>query len=376
MNILIGTRWVLWEWWDCPKLNTLIDLTGIVAYMSVNQVRGRAIRLDLENLKKTSNVYDIVCVWQGMKGNIDVERLLSKHDKFYGIDDSWLIIKWANHIYPDLKENYIHYEKINQNMLKRVTLRDYIYDLWGINGTFSNKEIFWLNLHVENYGQILPIQELWIYNKIWLIKYFKNYHLISNFWDQEFYNNFLLKFLNDFINWLLKTLQDNNIIPKDFIFKIICNNTSDIKIVSYYYDELIIKSFITYVSKVFSIISTQKYFLDISFLNYDWVDIMLKKYCFWLWDELCKNKNFRENLMKNIKNNNTQYFTDFINIVPNIFLNTYQFMINFKSFQKILKYKKYETNIKLVCLNSDEVNKKDYVGKKPFITSKIEKLWI
>jgi len=42
-------------------------LTGIVAYMSVNQVRGRAIRLDPNDEHKVANIYDIVTVTEGYK---------------------------------------------------------------------------------------------------------------------------------------------------------------------------------------------------------------------------------------------------------------------------------------------------------------------
>jgi restriction endonuclease len=61
-KLLIGTRGILGEGWDCPKVNTLIDLTGVSAYMSVNQVHGRAIRLDKDNPEKVANIYDIVCI--------------------------------------------------------------------------------------------------------------------------------------------------------------------------------------------------------------------------------------------------------------------------------------------------------------------------
>lgn len=422
MNILIWTRWVLWEWWDCPKLNTLIDLTGIVAYMSVNQVRGRAIRLDLDNPKKTSNVYDVVCVWQGMKGNIDVERLLSKHDKFYGIDDSWLIIKWADHIYPDLKENYIHYEKINQNMLKRVTLRDYIYDLWGINGTFSNKEIFWLNLHVENYGQILPIMDLNIIEKFKLAKFFRKGEVkINEIWEKDFYHKLFMKFFNRFVAGIVKTLKQNETLPKDFSYKIIYSTDSDIKIVSYYIDDIIIKSFITYIAKTFSIISTQKYVFDIQFASFDGKELSLENYYFWLWDEVSRNEEIRKKLKINIHDSINIFLIVlkvlwaysvvliilaileiflyvnfgiletlliffswfflhiwFLGILIFILLWFYYIIFNIKFNYNlfIVEYLWFKKNYNIIYINSNKVNKKDYVGKKPFITSKIEKLWI
>jgi len=401
-NILIWTRWILWEWWDCPKLNTLIDLTWIVAYMSVNQVRWRAIRLDLDNLKKVSNCYDIVCIWQWFKWNIDVERLINKHDKFYWIDDSWLIIKWVNHIYPDLKENYLNYENININMIKRIWLREHIYDLWWINWEFSNKEIFWLNLHIENYGQILPIYYINFFQKIWLYKFFKKQETkLNEIWTQDFYHQFFAKFFDKFIYWITKTLKQNKIIPENFSYKIIYSNNTDIKIVSYYKDEIVIKSFITYLSKVFSIISTQKYVLDIKFASFDWKELILQNYYFWLWDEISRNEEIRKVLNKNLlfinkTSKNILIIFAIVLIIPYIFgllfflfwwvlTIIFIFLISFlfiifmmknNKLSKYLNFKKSNKHFSLIHINSNKVNKKDYIWKKPFITSKIEKLWI
>jgi len=61
--------------------------------MSVNQVRGRAIRLDKENLNKTSNIYDIVCIGGGYQGMKDFARLEGKHEKFYGVNAAGMIVK-------------------------------------------------------------------------------------------------------------------------------------------------------------------------------------------------------------------------------------------------------------------------------------------
>ncbi|MCE9527503.1 MAG: DEAD/DEAH box helicase, partial [Planctomycetales bacterium] len=43
---LVGTRGLLGEGWDASKINVLIDLTTVTTSMTVNQLRGRSIRLD------------------------------------------------------------------------------------------------------------------------------------------------------------------------------------------------------------------------------------------------------------------------------------------------------------------------------------------
>lgn len=56
-------------------------------------MRGRAIRLDKENLNKTSNIYDIVCIGGGYQGMKDFARLEGKHEKFYGVNAAGMIVK-------------------------------------------------------------------------------------------------------------------------------------------------------------------------------------------------------------------------------------------------------------------------------------------
>jgi hypothetical protein len=100
--------------------------------MSVNQVHGRAIRLDLTHPDKVANIYDIVCLGTGYQGMRDFDRLKKKHTQFYGVNDSGLIIKELDHIYPQLEKLIHNPEKINAYTLKKSSLRSMIKDLWGI----------------------------------------------------------------------------------------------------------------------------------------------------------------------------------------------------------------------------------------------------
>jgi hypothetical protein len=235
-----------------------------------------------------------------------------------------------------LKENYLEYEKINQNMIKRIWLREYIYDLWAINWEFLNKEIFWLNLHIDNYWQIFPITYINIFDKIWIFFYRKKSVVLEKIGENDFYHKVLVKFLSKFIWKITKTLKRNKMLPRNFKYKILSANSTDIKIVSNYYDDLITKSFITYLHKIFSIITNQRYILEIPFNKLG----IKENYYFWLWDELVKNKRFRKNLERELM----------------------WFFINNRT--------------KILYLNSDKIDKKNYIWKRPFITWKIEKLWI
>ncbi|MDX1565983.1 MAG: hypothetical protein R3236_11280, partial [Phycisphaeraceae bacterium] len=49
---LVGTRGLLGEGWDAHKINVLVDLTTVTGSMSVNQLRGRSIRIDPDDPDK------------------------------------------------------------------------------------------------------------------------------------------------------------------------------------------------------------------------------------------------------------------------------------------------------------------------------------
>lgn len=62
INILVGTKSLLGEGWDEPTINSLILASFVESYMLSNQMRGRAIRVNKQNNKKTANIWHLVCV--------------------------------------------------------------------------------------------------------------------------------------------------------------------------------------------------------------------------------------------------------------------------------------------------------------------------
>jgi superfamily II DNA or RNA helicase len=62
INVLIGTAALLGEGWDAPAVNSLVMATVIGSFVSSNQIRGRAIRVDPQDPFKTANIWHLACV--------------------------------------------------------------------------------------------------------------------------------------------------------------------------------------------------------------------------------------------------------------------------------------------------------------------------
>lgn len=62
ISIIIGTRSLLGEGWDAPHVNSIIMATQTGAYVTTNQLRGRAIRIDTTNELKTSSIWHIIAI--------------------------------------------------------------------------------------------------------------------------------------------------------------------------------------------------------------------------------------------------------------------------------------------------------------------------
>ena len=65
INVLVGTAALLGEGWDAPAVNSLVMATVIGSYVSSNQIRGRAIRVDPQDHFKTATIWHLACVQPG-----------------------------------------------------------------------------------------------------------------------------------------------------------------------------------------------------------------------------------------------------------------------------------------------------------------------
>lgn len=62
ISVLVGTVALIGEGWDAPFINSLIMASFVASYVTSNQVRGRAIRIDKENPDKVSNIWHLICL--------------------------------------------------------------------------------------------------------------------------------------------------------------------------------------------------------------------------------------------------------------------------------------------------------------------------
>ncbi len=129
--IIIGTRSLLGEGWDAPHVNSLIMATQTGAYVTTNQLRGRAIRIDLDDELKTASIWHIIALAENSAYNAYIFNDLHKRFKtFAGIHASELRIESgigrlaiAGQI--DTQESII--KQSNQVMTKR--LQDDVFNL-------------------------------------------------------------------------------------------------------------------------------------------------------------------------------------------------------------------------------------------------------
>ncbi|MBW3599932.1 MAG: DEAD/DEAH box helicase, partial [Planctomycetes bacterium] len=144
---LVGTRGLLGEGWDASKINVLVDLTTVTTSMSVNQLRGRSIRLDPDDPQKAANNWDVVCVApEFAKGLDDYDRFRRKHETIFGVTDDGAIEKGVGHVHaaftslqPDELEHSV--AALNHDMLHRAALRREVRVLWRIGEPYHPEPV-------------------------------------------------------------------------------------------------------------------------------------------------------------------------------------------------------------------------------------------
>jgi hypothetical protein len=144
---IVGTRGLLAEGWDSLSLNTLVDLTTAGTFASVNQIRGRTIRLDPAWPRKVADNWDVVCLDATLEeGRDDLDRFLGKHGHVWGLAPNGRIVKGAGHVDPRLQlvqqrpTSKLQVELVNRRSLSRARHRDEAYDAWGVGSPFENFE--------------------------------------------------------------------------------------------------------------------------------------------------------------------------------------------------------------------------------------------
>ena len=102
-RLLVGTRGLLGEGWDCPQVNVLVDMTEVAADVSVRQMRGRSLRLDPAQPQKLASNWDIVCVAPDLgRGSADYDRFVRRHLHLHAPCEDGTIESGPSHVHPTL----------------------------------------------------------------------------------------------------------------------------------------------------------------------------------------------------------------------------------------------------------------------------------
>jgi superfamily II DNA or RNA helicase len=171
---LVGTRGLLGEGWDSLGLNTLIDLTSVTTAQSVQQLRGRSLRLDPTWDRKVSHNWDVVCVdTDRAHGDRDLRRFVRRHRRIWGVVEmstvqrflegatvpSTLrdaqpvaaprlhgeIVRGVGHVDIGLASDLavrpwddIAYDRATSRSLRRIGTREDSYELWGVGEPYDD----------------------------------------------------------------------------------------------------------------------------------------------------------------------------------------------------------------------------------------------
>jgi superfamily II DNA or RNA helicase len=146
VQVLVGTRALLGEGWDCPPVNCLVDLTIATTGVSVQQMRGRSLRLDPGDPRKLASNWDVVCVAPALvRGSADYERFVRKHRHLHAPAEDGEIEAGPTHVHPELSPfgppEATAFAAINAAMLERAADRDGARERWRIGTPYRGAEL-------------------------------------------------------------------------------------------------------------------------------------------------------------------------------------------------------------------------------------------
>lgn len=156
---LVGTRHLLGEGWDCPPVNVAIDLTGIVAAVTVNQVRGRALRRDPADPSKVASLWEVLALAPGVAGGDRMlRRLQQRHEHTLGIDASGRIRGGVARIDPLLARDgdtvAAEAQRLQAHMRDRALDATAMARRWAVGTGYRDRRVW----RVEGHGQPARVQ--------------------------------------------------------------------------------------------------------------------------------------------------------------------------------------------------------------------------
>ncbi|CAM4159260.1 DEAD/DEAH box helicase family protein [Zobellia roscoffensis] len=134
IKILIGTKSLLGEGWDAPAINTLVLASYVGSFVSSNQMRGRAIRMDANELSKTGNIWHLACLDPTINdGGKDLEQLKRRFSAFSGVSISGktYIENGLDRLQlPEIFNEETDLDELNTSMVQSASERNTLQERW------------------------------------------------------------------------------------------------------------------------------------------------------------------------------------------------------------------------------------------------------
>ena len=142
---LVGTRHLLGEGWDCPAVNCVIDVTGISASVTVNQIRGRGLRPDPNDSTKVASLWDIISIAPGVPGGDRMlQQLKERHQYTFGIDDKGRIRSGVERIDAVFSKPFSsvveHMDSIQTRMHNRLKMASDSAQRWAVGQDYLDTQ--------------------------------------------------------------------------------------------------------------------------------------------------------------------------------------------------------------------------------------------
>ena len=145
-RVLVGTRALLGEGWNCPPLNVLVDMTVATTGVSVQQMRGRSLRLDPADPEKVASNWDVVCVAPDLtRGSADYDRFVRKHLHLFAPAEDGEVEAGPSHVHPELgpfaPPPIDRFHALNTQLVARATDRAAARERWQIGAPYRGVEL-------------------------------------------------------------------------------------------------------------------------------------------------------------------------------------------------------------------------------------------
>ena len=169
LELLVGTKALLGEGWDCPPVNSLILATPVASFVQSNQMRGRAIRRDHQKKDKVASIWHIQSIIaEHSAGSQQINKLQRRFSSFAALDNQGQkILSGLQRIWPEHSKTQSTKDllSLRQEQIEAFEKIDQIQDQWQKALHCNTHSLSNPGLEIQHFPQINPV-ELPTYQKL------------------------------------------------------------------------------------------------------------------------------------------------------------------------------------------------------------------